>query len=47
MIKKKYVNPEFELIRISISNQLLSISDSNKTGEGDVPDIPIEIDDNL
>lgn len=45
MIKKKYVDPEFEFIRISISNQLLSVSGSIKTGEEDVPDIPIEIDD--
>ena len=37
-MKKKYIDPEFELVKLKINNQLLAISDSNKTGEGDVGD---------
>ena len=37
-MKKKYIDPEFELVKLKINNQLLAISDSNKTGEGDMGD---------
>lgn len=37
-MKKIYIDPEFELVKLKINNQLLAISDSNKTGEGDVGD---------
>lgn len=43
-MKKAYIDPEFELIRLKINNQLLAISDSNKTGEGDVGDAEGELD---
>lgn len=46
-MKKKYIDPEFELLKLQISNQLLAVSDSNKTGEGDVGDAPIDIGDDL
>lgn len=46
-MKKKYSDPEFELIKLDISNQLLAVSDSPQTGEGDVVDVPIEIGDEL
>ena len=46
-MKKKYIDPEFELIKLQLSNRLLAISDSNKTGEGDVGDVPIELGDGL
>lgn len=44
-MKKKYIDPEFELVKLKINNQLLAISDSNKTGENDVSDAegPIEL----
>jgi len=42
-MKKKYIDPEFELVKLKINNQLLAISDSNKTGEGDVGDAEGEI----
>lgn len=46
-MKKKYIDPEFELMKLQISNQLLTISDSNKTGESDVGDVPIDLGDEL
>ena len=46
-MKKKYLDPEFELIKLQLSNRLLAISDSNKTGEGDVGDVPINLGDEL
>lgn len=42
-MKKRYFDPEFELIQLKLTNQLLAISDSDDTGEGDVPDVPIDI----
>ena len=46
-MKKKYLDPEFELIKLQLSNRLLAISDANKTGEGDVGDVPIDLGDDL
>ena len=37
-MKKKYIDPEFELVKLKINNQLLAISDSIKTGENDMGD---------
>ena len=37
-MKKTYDSPEFELVKLKINNQLLAISDSNKSGENDVSD---------
>ena len=42
-MKKKYTDPEFELVKLKINNQLLAISDSSKTSEGDVGDAEGEI----
>lgn len=44
---KKYVTPEMEKIRLSVSYDVLSVSTSSKTGENDVPDVPIDIGDDL
>jgi len=46
-MKKRYITPDFEMVKLIINNQLLAISDSNQTGEGDVHDEPIIIGDDL
>ena len=35
-MKKLYIDPEFELVKLKLKNQLLAVSDSPQTGEGDV-----------
>lgn len=44
-MKKNYVVPEVERLSLNLSMDVLSVSTSSKTGEGEVPDIPIDIDD--
>lgn len=46
-MKKEYLEPEFDLVKLKITNQLLAVSDSNQTGEGDVGDAPIDLGDEL
>lgn len=41
-MKKSYIAPDMEHIEFKIGFDVLSISTSSKSGEDDVPDVPLD-----